>query len=161
MIAFAFGLGFGFGFGFGLAVVVVVLAVVVAVVVLAVVVLAVVVAAVVVAAGAAHVDRVIVLVSSVTAPFRASTRPSTVAPVVTVMLVRAMIVPRKLDPVPSVAELVTCQKTLQDWAPLIRFTWLPDAVVSEEPAWKTKTAFGSPAAFSVSTPVSPIEEAEL
>ena len=74
--------------------------------------------AVVVAAGAAHVDLVIVFVSSVTAPLRASTRPSTVAPVVSVMLVSARIVPRKLEPVPSVAELPTCQKTLQACAPL-------------------------------------------
>jgi len=109
----------------------------------------------------AQLDLLIVLVSSVTAPFRASTRPSRVAPVVRVMLVRAMTVPRKLEPVPRVAELPTCQKTLHDWAPLIRITWLADAVVSVEPAWKTKTAFGSPPAFSVSVPVSPIEEAEL
>ena len=57
----------------------------------------------------AQVGLVIVFVSSVTAPFLASTRPSTVAPVVTVMLVRARMVPRKLDPVPRVAELPTCQ----------------------------------------------------
>jgi hypothetical protein len=69
---------------------------------------------------AAHVERVIVSVSSVTAPLRASTRPSTVVPVVTVMLVSAMMVPRNVEPVPSVAELPTCQKTLQDCAPLIR-----------------------------------------
>ena len=62
---------------------------------------------------------------------------------------------------PSVAELPTCQKTLQAWAPLIRLTELAEAVVSVEPAWKTKTAFGSPPAFSVSAPVSPIDEAEL
>ena len=117
--------------------------------------------AAVVASGVAHVDFVIVFVSSVTAPLRASTRPSTVAPVVAVMLAWAMTVPRKVEPVPSVAELPTCQKTLQDWAPLIRTIELPDAVVSVEPAWKTKTAFGSPAASSVSAPVSPIEEAEL
>ncbi len=66
-----------------------------------------------------------------------------------------------MEPVPSVAELPTCQNTLQACAPLIRLTVLPDAVVSEEPAWKTKTAFGSPPPFSVSAPVSPIEEAEL
>jgi hypothetical protein len=70
----------------------------------------------------AHVDLAIVSVSSVTAPFRANTRPSTVAPVVTVMLVNAIKVPRKVEPVPSVAELPTCQKTLQDWAPLIMLT---------------------------------------
>ena len=55
-----------------------------------------------------------------------------------------MIVPRNVEPVPSVAELPTCQKTLQACAPLIRLTVLADAVVSVEPAWKTKTAFGSP-----------------
>ena len=99
--------------------------------------------------------------SSVTVPFRARTRPSTVTPVVTVMLCSAMIVPRNVEPVPSVAELVTCQKTLQDWAPLIRLIWLADPVVSDEPAWKTKTAFGSPPPFSVSAPESPIDEAEL
>jgi hypothetical protein len=47
--------------------------------------------------------------SSVTAPLRASTRPLMVAPLVTVMLVRAMTVPTKLEPVPRVAELATCQ----------------------------------------------------
>ena len=43
----------------------------------------------------------------------------------TVMLVSARIVPRNVEPVPSVAELPTCQNTLQDWAPLIRLTELP------------------------------------
>jgi hypothetical protein len=88
------------GFGVVLAAVVVA-AVVVAVVVVA----AAVVVAAVVAATAAHVGLVIVSVSSVTAPLRASTRPSTVTPVVTVMLVNAMIVPRKVEPVPRVALL--------------------------------------------------------
>jgi len=40
------------------------------------------------------------------------------APVVAVMEVRARMLPRKLELVPSVAELPTCQKTLQAWAPL-------------------------------------------
>jgi hypothetical protein len=108
-----------------------------------------------------HADRVIVFVSRVTAPFRARTRPSTVAPVVSVMLVRAMTVPRKAEPVPRVAELPTCQNTLHAWAPLIRATWLPDAVVRLDPAWNTNTEFGLPAASNVSVPVSPSEEAEL
>src|SRR4029079_4431475 len=104
-------------------------------VVLVVVVAVAVVAVVVVVPGAvAQVGLVMVLVSSVTAPFRASTRPSTVAPVVRVMLVRARIVPRKLEPVPRVAELPTCQNTLQDWAPPVRLIWLADAVVRVEPA---------------------------
>jgi hypothetical protein len=40
----------------------------------------------------------------------------------------------------------------------MRATWLPEAVVRVEPTWKMKTAFGSPCAFRVSVPVSPIEE---
>ena len=36
--------------------------------------------------------------------------------------------PRNTEPVPSVAELPTCQKTLHSWAPLISVTVLPDAV---------------------------------
>ena len=52
--------------------------------------------------------------------------------------------------VPSVAELPTCQNTLQACAPLTSLTRLADAVISVEPAWKTKTAFGSPWASSVS-----------
>jgi hypothetical protein len=63
---------------------------------------------------------VIVSESSVTAPFRASTRPSIFTPVVTVMLCIARIVPTKFESVPSVAELPTCQKTLQACAPLIK-----------------------------------------
>ena len=63
-----------------------------------------------------------VSVSSVTAPFSARTRPSTVTECVTVMLWAANTVPRKLEPVPSVAELPTCQNTLQAWAPLISTT---------------------------------------
>jgi hypothetical protein len=70
--------------------------------------------------GGVHVDLVMVFVSRVTAPLRAKSLPSTVAPVVAVMLVSARMVPRNLVPVPRVAELPTCQKTLQDCAPLIR-----------------------------------------
>ena len=52
---------------------------------------------------------VMVLVSKVTAPFRASVRPSTVAPVVSVIEVNARMFPLNEEPVPSVAELPTCQ----------------------------------------------------
>ena len=38
--------------------------------------------------------------------------------------------PANVDPVPSVAELSTCQKTLHAWAPFVRTTLLPDPVVS-------------------------------
>ena len=62
--------------------------------------------------------------------------------------------------VPSVAELPTCQKTLQACAPLTSLPGCAEAVISVEPAWKTKTAFGSPWASSVSVPVSPIDDAD-
>ena len=99
--------------------------------------------------------------SSVTAPFSARARPSTVTPWVTVMLVRARIVPANVEPVPSVAELPTCQKTLHDWAPLIRLTTLDEAVMRVDPAWKTKTELGSPPPSRVTVPVRPIDDAEL
>jgi hypothetical protein len=59
-------------------------------------------------------------VSSVTLPFSAKTRPSTLTPVTRVSLVYAMIVPAKEMPVPSVAELPTWKKTLAASAPLMR-----------------------------------------
>jgi hypothetical protein len=55
----------------------------------------------------------------------------------------AMIVPTKVEPVPSVAELVTCQKTLQGLAPLMKLTRLDDAVTRLEDALKTQTELGS------------------
>ena len=62
--------------------------------------------------------------------------------------------PAKTVDVPSVAELPRSQKTLHACAPLTSRTRLADAVVSVEPAWKTKTALGSPCASSASSPVS-------
>jgi hypothetical protein len=77
---------------------------------------------------------VIVFVSRVTDPLRASIRPIEVAPVCRVMDVNARMVPRKLVAVPIVAELPICQNTLQDLAPLVSSTRLLDAVVRVEPA---------------------------
>ncbi len=59
--------------------------------------------------GAAHVARVMVSVSRVTAPLRAKTLPTTVTPVVTVMEVNARMFPLKFELVPRVAELPTSQ----------------------------------------------------
>ena len=73
--------------------------------------------------------------------------------VLAVIDVRARIVPTNVEPTPSVAELPTCQKTLQGWPPLMTITLLLAAVMSVEPAWKMKTASGSPWASSVSVPV--------
>ena len=102
----------------------------------------------------AHADLSIVLVSNVTAPFRASVRPFTmVAPVSSPIEVKARMLPLKAVSVPRVAELPTCQNTLQD-SPLMKLTELSDAVVSVLPIWKMKTAAGSPSVLSVTVPVS-------
>src|SRR6185436_1111650 len=63
-------------------------------------------------AGIWHVGMVMVLESSVTAPFRARALPDTLAPVARVMLVSARILPANEVPVPRVAELPICQNTL-------------------------------------------------
>ena len=73
------------------------------------------------------------LESKVTAPVRAMARPVKLTPVVSVLLARARILPTNVVPVPSVAELPTCQKTLQAEAPLIRRTDEALAVVSVLP----------------------------
>src|SRR6266513_3368900 len=70
------------------------------------------------------------LESSVTAAVRANSRPSTVAPVVTVMEAKARMFPLNTEPVPKVAELPTCQKTLAALAPPLRITWRAEVVVS-------------------------------
>jgi hypothetical protein len=98
--------------------------------------------------------RVIVSSMSVTAAFRARTRPVTVTLDVTVIEVNAMTVPTNVLVEPRVAELPTFQNTLHAWAPPISLTTLSEAVTSVEPAWKTNTALGSPLAFKVSVPVS-------
>jgi len=83
--------------------------------------------------GAEHIVTVIVLEDNVTAPFLASTRPFTATFEFTVIDVNARMLPWKEDPIPSVAELPTCQNTLHARAPFIRTTLLPDAVISVEP----------------------------
>ncbi len=51
--------------------------------------------------------------------------------------------PLKTDAVPRVAELPTCQNTLQAFAPLMRVTRLPEPVTRVDSVWKMKTALGS------------------
>ena len=94
-----------------------------------------------------------VLLSRVTAPFLARAPALESAPVCIVMLVRAITVPTKAVSVPRVAELPTCQKTLQAWAPPRSATVLLLAVIRVLPAWKTNTASGSPWASRVRVPV--------
>jgi hypothetical protein len=67
---------------------------------------------------------------SVTAPVSAKTRPVTLAPVLTVSLIFARMLPSKAVFVPRVAELVTCQNTFPAVAPLARTTEELLAVVS-------------------------------
>ena len=81
----------------------------------------------------AQLARVIELASIVTAPFCARARPDTPALVFSVMLASASTLPTNVVPVPSVAELPTCQNTLQLAAPLISRTDAALAVVSVLP----------------------------
>ena len=84
-----------------------------------------------------------------------------VSPVFTEIDVRARMLPVKAEFVPRVAELPTCQNTLQAWAPSVRMTLLAESVTSVEGAWKMKTAFGSPPASSVSDPPTSSEDDAL
>jgi hypothetical protein len=102
------------------------------------------------------VQTVTSLSSSVTAPFRASTRPRIDAFVFIVIDVRAMMVPTKAVPVPRVAELPTCQNTLQALTPPMRVTLEFDAVMSVLAIWKTKMSVELP--LSVRLPVSPADD---
>lgn len=67
--------------------------------------------------------------SNVTAPFRANALPVMFAAVFRVMLESATMVPASEVPVPSVAEVPTCQATPQLDPLLIRTTDAPLAVV--------------------------------
>ena len=82
------------------------------------------------------------MLSSVTAPLRARARPSITAPLFSVMDVRARMLPLNWEVVSMVAELPTCQNTLQAFAPLMKATTLPGAVIRVEGIWKMKTASG-------------------
>jgi hypothetical protein len=115
-----------------------------------------------------QVDGAMVSCISVTAPAPdacspAGRRPSTVTLSVSEMLAEARITPRKVEPDPSTADEPTCQKTLQDWAPLISSTLLAEPVVSVEPAWNTKTAPALPPPLrrSGTGPVSESQDPEL
>src|SRR5580704_4265489 len=95
---------------------------------------------------------VTVLVTKVTAATCVKTLPSTAAPVCSVIDADARIFPRKSVP-PTVAELPTCQKTLDALAPFIRITWRPLPTVSVEAGiWKIQTPLELPRASSVRSP---------
>src|SRR4029077_12236211 len=71
------------------------------------------------------VGAVILSLIRVTAPVCAMARPTMVALSLRVMLARARMVPTKVVVVSRVAELPTCQKTLQACAPLVSLTVAP------------------------------------
>src|SRR3970282_1958480 len=89
---------------------------------------------------------------SVTSAFWARARPCAVTLSATVIVVKARMLPTNVDPVSSVAELPTCQKTLHAWAPLIRDTVLPEPVIRVESVWKMKTELGLPSPSRVRVP---------
>ena len=89
------------------------------------------------------------LLSSVTAAFRAKRAPELLALVFRVMLSSAKMFPPKAVVEPSVAELPTCQNALQAVAPPKKRTREPLAVVSVLPIWKTQTAPAGPLSLSV------------
>jgi hypothetical protein len=84
----------------------------------------------------------------VTAPFLASARPVRVPPL-SVMLANAIIFPAKLLPVCMVAEVPTCQNTLQGNAPPAKATMAPVAVVRVLPIWKIHTSVELPVSVRV------------
>lgn len=97
--------------------------------------------------------RIMELLSRVTCPLRASTRPATVEPVCTVASVNAKMFPTNVVWVPRVAELPTCQKTLQGSTPLISITVLFDAVIRVDATWKMNTASDAFSPSNVTVPV--------
>jgi len=90
-----------------------------------------------------HPLTIVSLLLMVTDPFLARARPVRVPPF-SVMLVNAMMVPAKLLPVCMVAEVPTCQKTLQGEAPPAKATVAPVAVVRVLPIWKIHTSVELP-----------------
>jgi hypothetical protein len=104
---------------------------------------------VVVGATALQVGELITLPSRVTPPLRTSARPWSDAPVAIEMDVNARMLPTKEAVVPSVAELPTCQNTLQACTPPERTTWLAGATISVLTLWKMKTELASPTRVTV------------
>src|ERR1700676_1042487 len=100
---------------------------------------------------AEHALTIVSLPLIVTDPFLARARPVSVPPS-RGMLVNARILPAKWLPVCMVAELPTCQNTLQGDAPPPKATVAPVAVVSVLPIWKIQTSLELP--VSVRVPLS-------
>jgi len=97
--------------------------------------------------------RTIVFVSIVTAALRTNARPLRVAPLENEMDTAAKMVPSRWLTLPRVAELLSCQKTLQAWAPFVRTILLAEAVMRVDCDWKRKTLLVSPWPSKVSVVV--------
>jgi hypothetical protein len=80
-----------------------------------------------------------VLDCKVTAPVSDNALPFGAAPVPSEMEAWARMLPLKMEVVPSVAEVPTCQKMLASCAPPCRMIWLPLKLVSALAIWKMKT----------------------
>src|SRR5580698_3482376 len=96
---------------------------------------------------------VTVLPARVTPPYD-NARPSRDPPAPNVIAPAARIVPVNEEAAPVPAAPFTCQKMLDAWAPLIRLTVLPAAVLRAALTWKMKIAFGLPCPSNVNAPVS-------
>jgi hypothetical protein len=110
---------------------------------------------VVVAVGVMQASLTIVLVFKVTAPFRANSWPWMLDPFFALIEILASTDPTKEELVPKDADVPTCQKTLQAWAPPVKIIELAVAVVSVEAVLKINTALASPPASRVKVPVTP------
>ena len=98
--------------------------------------------------------------SNVTAPLRATARPSSSEePVPKLTLAIARMLPLKIEPVFKVAELPTCQKIFGVMPAPAPETITEEvvAVVRVLPIWNTKAAFGSAPVSRVSAPVRPAD----
>jgi len=102
-----------------------------------------------------------VFVSRVTAPFRASARPCRLTPLFSVIDVSASMFPLKIEFVPRVAELPTCQKMFLAWAPPASTILVSESVMSVEPILKIQTAFALPWASRVRIPFAPVPDIPL
>jgi len=101
----------------------------------------------------AEVNPVTVSSSKVTAPVSAQALPFSVALVFSVMDAEAMMVPEKLVPLPSVAELPTTQRTSSAFEPGLKTTLLFAAVMRVDVASKIQTGFATPLGSSVRVPM--------
>lgn len=94
----------------------------------------------------------ITALSSVTAPMRASARPSKTAPCAIEMGVWARMIPWSTEVVPSVSELPTTRWMFPASAPPARMMCRPDVRVNLEAIWKMKTPPRFPYVLSVRSP---------